>query len=101
MSAVSVHLSNRTIESHVAPVRIDEVSLTELKPGHSGIIVDVCNDANPAAARRLFDLGFAPGAHITVVRRAPMADPVVFRVAGYEVALRRAQARCIQVSAAA
>jgi Fe2+ transport system protein FeoA len=26
-----------------------------------------------------------------------MADPVVFRVAGYDVALRRAQARCIAV----
>jgi Fe2+ transport system protein FeoA len=35
-----------------------------------------------------------------MVRRAPMADPVVFRVAGYDVALRRVQARCIAVGPA-
>ena len=34
---------------------------------------------------------------VTVLRRAPLADPVIFRVAGCEFALRRAQARSIRV----
>ncbi|MGB1222792.1 MAG: FeoA family protein [Mycobacterium sp.] len=29
------------------------------------------------------------------LRKAPLADPLMFRIAGYEIALRRAQARCI------
>ena len=33
-----------------------------------------------------------------MLRRAPLADPVVFRIVGYEVALRRTEARCILVS---
>lgn len=98
MSAVTVQLSSRTIESHDAPGCVGWVSLADLVPGRGGVIVDVCNEANPATARRLFDLGFAPGVEIEVLRRAPMADPVIYRVAGYEIALRRAQARCIQVS---
>jgi ferrous iron transport protein A len=98
MSAVSVTLSSRTIDSHDAPGCTGWTSLADLGPGNSGVIVDLCDSADPATARRLFDLGFAPGTSIEVLRRAPMADPVVYRVAGYEIALRRAQARCIQVS---
>lgn len=65
-------------------------------PGQRVRIVDVCDEASPAIARRLFDLGFAPGVEVEMLRRAPLADPVVYRIAGYEIALRRAQARCIQ-----
>ncbi|MEO6880638.1 MAG: FeoA family protein [Mycobacteriaceae bacterium] len=73
-------------------------TLADLRAGQSGLVQDVCGDIEPSTARRMVDLGFGPGAEVQVVRRAPLADPVVFRVAGYEVALRRAQARCIQVS---
>ncbi|MCM1972405.1 ferrous iron transport protein A [Streptomyces sp. G1] len=51
----------------------------------------------PAVARRLADLGFVPGAVVEVVRRAPLRDPVVYRVKDYEVCLRRAQAACVYV----
>ncbi|WP_430867629.1 FeoA family protein [Demequina aurantiaca] len=98
MSAVSLHLSTRTIDSHDNPGCIGWKTLSSLAPGQRAVIVDVCDEADPATARRLFDLGFAPGSPIEVLRRAPMADPVVYRVSGYEIALRRAQARCIQVS---
>ena len=72
-------------------------TLADLAAGAVASIVEVRDDAQPATARRLVDLGFAPGAQVSVVRRAPMADPVIFRVAGAELALRRCQARCIQV----
>ena len=32
-----------------------------------------------------------------MVRRAPLRDPVIFRVGDYEIALRTAQSRCIHV----
>lgn len=72
------------------------LTLADLKPGQTCRIVDVRDDA-PTTTRRLVDLGFAPGAEVVVVRRAPMADPVVFRVAGCELALRRRQASSIHV----
>ena len=96
MSMLSVHLGRRMVESgdHAAGT---SMTLAELGRGRTARIVGVCDNADPASARRLFDLGFVPGTDVEVLRRAPMADPVVFRIAGYEVALRRAQARCIRV----
>ena len=53
--------------------------------------------ADPQITRRLFDLGLCVGAEVEVVRVAPMQDPVIFRVADYELALRRREARGILV----
>ncbi len=61
------------------------------------MICDVSGSVDCAISRRLVDLGFAPGTEVTVLRRAPLADPVIYQVSGYEVALRRAQACCIHV----
>lgn len=74
-------------------------TLAELATGERAVIVGIGASDDPAAARRLFDLGFVPGAEVEMVRKAPLADPVVFRVAGYEIALRRQQARWVTVSA--
>ena len=49
--------------------------------------------------RRLFDLGFAPGQEIRLLRRAPLRDPLMFRVGGTEIVLRRRDARRILVAA--
>lgn len=74
-----------------------EQRLAELRPGMTGQVVGVDGAVEPGTARRLFDLGFAPGAVVTVLRRAPLGDPLVFQVAEYEVALRRVQAAGIRV----
>ncbi|PKT72853.1 ferrous iron transport protein A [Streptomyces populi] len=72
-------------------------SLADLTPGASATVTRVAADA-PAVARRLHDLGFTPGAVVEVVRRAPLRDPVVYRVKDYEVCLRRAQAACVHIA---
>lgn len=54
-------------------------------------------DGPPATLRRLVDLGFGVGERVEAVRRAPLGDPVVYRVAGYELALRRTESRLITV----
>jgi ferrous iron transport protein A len=77
------------------------MSLADLPRGRSATIVELHAKTDPATARRLFDLGFVPGALVEMVRRAPLTDPVVFAVAGYEIALRRAQARLIDVTVTA
>jgi len=50
-------------------------------------------------ARRLMEMGVVPGAPVSVVRVAPLGDPIQIRVRGYHLALRRAEAQTITVSA--
>lgn len=97
MSLLSTALRGRVITAASPATGVPSVSLADVAPGCRAHIIDVCDDVDPPTARRLVDLGFAPGADVVVVRRAPMADPVVFRVAGGEMALRRRHARCIRV----
>lgn len=99
MSITTDRLRSRAIGDD--QVATGEVAISELPLGHSAVVSRLCADADPSAARRFFDLGFAPGAEVVAVRRAPMRGPVVVRVAGYEIALRRRQADCIKVTAAA
>ncbi|BCJ33483.1 hypothetical protein Athai_09860 [Actinocatenispora thailandica] len=72
--------------------------LADIRPGTSCRIVDIDHRVEPAAARRLMDLGFVPGVTVTVLRKAPLGDPVVLQVADYEVALRRTQTSGILVA---
>ena len=46
---------------------------------------------------RLLDLGFTPGEEITVTQWAPLGDPLVVRIRGALLALRRREAAWIQV----
>ena len=72
-------------------------TLADLSPGVRATITGVVATA-AATAARLADLGFTAGTVVQVVRRAPLRDPVIYRVKDYEVCLRRAQAACVQVS---
>ncbi|MEU5093574.1 FeoA family protein [Streptomyces sp. NPDC020996] len=74
--------------------------LADLPPGARAVVADVGGAEPPHVIRRLHDLGFVPGTEVEVVRRAPLRDPVVYRVRDYEVCLRRAQAGCVRVRVA-
>lgn len=76
------------------------VPLAELLPGSRAVVVEVRPSGDRATARRLEDLGFSPGTAVEVMRRAPLRDPVVYRLRGYDICLRRAQAGLIRVAAA-
>jgi ferrous iron transport protein A len=93
MSPVSEMMRKRTLagaDSHTSP------TLADLRRGERAAVVGY-GDTEPAVARRLFDLGLVPGVQITMVRRAPLGDPVIYRVGDYEIALRGSQTRCIAV----
>jgi len=72
-------------------------TLADLAPGQRARVVGYGTEVEPSAARRLFDLGIAPGIEVVMVRRAPLRDPVIYRVGDYEIALRGRQARCVRV----
>jgi Fe2+ transport system protein FeoA len=50
-----------------------------------------------AERRRMMDMGILPGAAIEVALENPLGDPTAYRVRGAVIALRREQARQIQV----
>lgn len=102
MSVVTQRLRSRSVPRATADAEptsgVDEPTTLDLvRRGRSATVVGFDHAQDGATARRLHDLGFVPGATVEVRRRAPMGDPVVYRVAGYDIALRRAQARCIRV----
>ncbi|MDW3845712.1 ferrous iron transport protein A [Micromonospora sp. BRA006-A] len=66
--------------------------LSDLPPGSRATIVGLADGTPPSTARRLVDLGFTAGTPVQAVRRAPLRDPVVYRVKDYDLCLRRAQA---------
>lgn len=73
------------------------LSLTDLEVGGRGVIGSVDLPSQPGIRRRLEDLGFAPGATVEVVRRAPLGDPTIYRVSDCEFCLRLVHARAIRI----
>ena len=69
--------------------------LSELKPGEEGVIVKV--EGRGPAVRRMADMGLLPGVRVRVLRRAPLGDPVELEVKGYNLSLRRDEARLMLV----
>jgi ferrous iron transport protein A len=72
--------------------------LADLAPGTRATVLEVVAAGSEATARRLGELGFTPGAVAEVVRRAPLRDPVIYRVKDYEICLRRAQTSRIRTA---
>jgi len=69
--------------------------LSELEPGDSARVVHL--HAGCAVRQRLVDMGILPGVELTLVRKAPLGDPVEIRVRGFSLSLRREEARAIEV----
>ena len=72
------------------------MKLSELKPGQSARIEQVGGEG--ALRQHFLDMGVIPGTDVTLVKLAPMGDPMELRVRGYELTLRVADAEKIQVS---
>jgi len=70
--------------------------LSELKPGEVGVIVDIVG-GSPRLRRRILDMGLVEGTRVKVVRAAPLKDPMEFQTSGYDLTLRRDEAKNIIV----
>lgn len=69
-------------------------TLEQLAPGKSGIIFRVGNHRG-AVKRRLVDMGLTPGTTVFVRKVAPLGDPIEVKLRGYELSLRKEDARQI------
>ena len=71
------------------------MKLSELQIGKSGVIKNV--GGSGALRQHFLDMGMIPGAEVTVVKLAPMGDPMELQVHGYELTLRLAEAAQIEI----
>lgn len=69
--------------------------LSDFQTGDRGIVCDVHGE--DALLARLLDMGFTPGTRVSVALCAPTGDPIVVRLRGYLLSLRRSEAACISV----
>ncbi|MCR5801956.1 MAG: ferrous iron transport protein B [Lachnospiraceae bacterium] len=69
--------------------------LDELKTGESARIVSVGGDG--ALRQHILDMGMIPGCDVSVVKFAPMGDPVELKVQSYELSIRLSEAAKIEI----
>ncbi|WP_026657880.1 ferrous iron transport protein B [Butyrivibrio sp. AC2005] len=72
------------------------MNLKELSLGHSAVITKVGGEG--ALRQHFLDMGVIPGAEITVVKYAPLGDPIELQIHGYELTLRLSEAEKIEVT---
>ena len=70
-------------------------TLKELKPGQSAVILQVGGEG--ALRQHFLDMGLIPGAEVTLIKFAPMGDPMELRIHSYELTLRLADAEKIDI----
>ena len=71
------------------------MTLKEVGVGKSAAIVEVGGEG--ALRQHFLDMGVLPGAEVTVVKLAPMGDPMELEIHGYELTLRLDDAAKIKV----
>ena len=71
------------------------MTIAELAPGQSGVIA--AYRGADAEERHLLDMGLTPGIRISLIKLAPLGDPLSLTLRGYELTLRREDARSITV----
>jgi Fe2+ transport system protein FeoA len=75
------------------------MTLGEVELGRQVVVERVGGER--AFRRRLMELGVVPGTTMTVEKIAPLGDPIEIRARGCSLSIRMAEARAIEVVAAA
>lgn len=70
-------------------------TLKDLKPGQSCVVTNIRSQG--PIKRRLIDMGVTPGAEVFIRKTAPLGDPIEIQIRGYELSLRKEEAKDILV----
>ena len=73
------------------------MKLDELEIGKDAVIESVDSD-DSSLRQHIFDMGLTPGTEVTMMKYAPMGDPLEIRLRGYELTLRKGDAARIELS---
>lgn len=71
------------------------MTIKDLKIGESAVITSVGGEG--ALRQHFLDMGVIPGAEVTLVKLAPMGDPMELQIHGYELTFRLADAERIDI----
>src|SRR5690554_5568453 len=71
------------------------MTLADLTNGQEAIIIKV--KGHGAFRRRILEMGFIKGKKVTVIKNAPLKDPIEYELLNYQVSLRRSEARLVEV----
>lgn len=74
----------------------EKLTLDRLSEGQTAKVKKV-NGEGPIR-KRLMDMGLTSGTEITMVKTSPLGDPVEYTVRGYNLSLRKAEAKMIEVA---
>jgi Fe2+ transport system protein FeoA/Mn-dependent DtxR family transcriptional regulator len=77
------------------PVSARPVRMGELVVGSRAQVIELTGSGK--LQRRMLAMGFVPGAEVTVIRQAPLGDPLQYRVKKANIALRRDEANTLLV----
>ena len=71
------------------------MNLSEAKVGTTVTVAKIEGDG--AYKRRIMDMGITKGTELYIRRVAPLGDPVEITVRGYELTVRKNDAKCILI----
>lgn len=69
------------------------VKLSDLAVGASATVLSI----DPTSSLRLREMGLLKGTSLTLVRCAPMGDPLEIKIRGYHLSLRKSEAAAVTV----
>ena len=70
-------------------------TLNDVKVGETAVVSKLTGEG--AVRRRIMDMGVTKGTNITVRKVAPLGDPIEVTVRGYELSIRKLDAKMILV----
>lgn len=71
------------------------MTLFDLEQGEKGIITKI--RGRGAFRKRLTEMGLVSGKVVTVVKKAPLKDPIEYNIMGYELSLRQSESKLIEI----
>jgi ferrous iron transport protein B len=70
-------------------------TLYDLNEGEEGIILKI--KGRGQFRQRLSEMGFVVGKKVSVIKKAPLRDPIEYKIMGYHISLRNSEAQLIEV----
>lgn len=71
------------------------MKLSELQNGDKGVVIKVVGHGS--FRKRIMEMGFVKGKTVSVIKNAPLKDPIEYKIIDYTVSLRRSEANMIEV----
>ncbi|HPO15362.1 MAG TPA: FeoA family protein [Candidatus Hydrogenedentes bacterium] len=89
------HNDNASCKETTPAAILPTKTLAQLKKGERGVVRALLGSG--AIQQRLMEMGIGEGVTIDVLRFAPLGDPMMIRVRGFQLALRKSEAALVEV----